>query len=117
MQPNALALEYQAEYGRATFDQRLRFLAYSPLQDWKPPYSRKLKGKCDGLVEIRFKADNVQQRPLGFFGVSRMTFTLLFWATEKNDKFVSKDACIIANRRRVQVEKDESTFSRVWNVE
>jgi hypothetical protein len=60
---------------QATFDQRLRFLAQSPLGDWKFPYSKRLTGVCEGLVEIRFKAGNVQQRPLGFLSYRRILVT------------------------------------------
>jgi hypothetical protein len=46
-----------------------------------------------------------------------MTFTLLFWATEKGDKFVPKDACKIAGKRKEEVEDDETKCSDIWNVE
>jgi Phage derived protein Gp49-like (DUF891) len=51
---------------RAAFDQRLRNLSQMRPQDWREPYTKQLEGACDGLVEIRFKADRVQYRRLAF---------------------------------------------------
>jgi len=40
-----------------------------------------------GLAKLRFKADGVQHRPLGFFGPGIREFTLLIWATERGGAF------------------------------
>lgn len=61
--------------------------------------------KQDGLCELRFKADGVQQRPLGFHMPSN-TFVILFWATERNNKFIPPGALQTAKARRLEVEMD-----------
>jgi hypothetical protein len=76
-------------------------------------YCKKLEGECDGLYELRFKADKVQQRPLGLF-LSDSIFVILLWATEKNDRFVPKAACEIALRRKVEVLANEKCAHALW---
>jgi hypothetical protein len=66
-------------------------------------------------VEIRFKGDNVQQRPLGFRS-GESEFTILFWATEKGGKFVPKNACERALRRKEQIQKGEASTNALWVV-
>ena len=109
--------EYNAQSAavRAAFDVALKFLSQNPPSYWRFPQTRQLTDECEGLVEIRFFADKVQQRPLGFYGPGRMAFTLLFWATEKGSKFVPRDACAIALKRKKQVEK--YGLSRTYDVE
>lgn len=109
--------EYNAQPGevQAAFDVALRFLSHNPPSVWRLPQTRPLKRECEGLIEIRFLAGKVQQRPLGYHGPGRMVFTLLFWATEKGDKFVPPDACKIALKRKKQVENDGC--SRTFDVE
>lgn len=102
---------------QAAFDNAVRFLAQRPPNDWREPYAKKLKGDCDGLVEIKFKADGVQQRPLGFYGPGRMEFTILFWAIEKGGKFVPKGACKLALGRKNGVKTDPQTYSTICDVE
>lgn len=102
---------------QAAFDNAVRFLAQRPVHDWKYPHTEKLTGECDGLVEIRFKADEVQQRPLGYFGPDRGQFTILIWAIEKNDRFEPRRACSIAQKRRGEVDADPEFFSRIYDVE
>jgi hypothetical protein len=54
----------QSDKDQAKLDERLD--ALRELMNWKLPLARKLTaGECKGLAEIRFKAKNVQQRPLG----------------------------------------------------
>lgn len=80
---------------QAQFRSKLGILAQLEPGEWREPLCKKLNGECDGLVEIRFKSDGVQQRPLGFVS-GPYEFTLLFWATEKNNRFVPKSACATA---------------------
>jgi len=101
---------------QAKFDERLRNLQQMRPDEWRDPYSKQLHGECDGLVEIRFKANRVQHRPLGFFGPGRMEFTVLFFAVEKGDRFVPRDACERALRRRDAVVSDPNA-STVFDVE
>jgi hypothetical protein len=70
-------------------------------------------GPCAGLAEIRFKADNVQQRPLGFHSGSQ-EFTILFWATEKGGKFVPLSACETALRRKAEVLGNKDRADDLW---
>ena len=59
--------------------------------------------KYHGLGKLRFKADRVQHRPLGFFGPSRFGFTLLVWATERDGAFHPRGVLDLALRRMKQV--------------
>lgn len=102
---------------RAAFDQRLRTLAQMKPQEWREPYSKQLEGECDGLVEIRFKADRVQYRPLGFYGPLRMEFTITLIAREIGNRFVPGDACQTALARVNDVIRNAVRFSRSISVE
>jgi hypothetical protein len=92
---------------------RLKILAALPRTEWHEGYFKKLSGTCEGLWEIRFEADNVQQRPLGFH-VSETEFVILFWAQERGDKFVPKKACEIALKRKVEVLKNGNLKHALW---
>jgi Gp49-like protein DUF891 len=98
---------------KARFLSRLKILAQLPRPEWHEGYCKSLEGECDGLYEIRFQADKVQQRPLGFF-LSDGTFLILFWATEKNGRFVPKAACEIAQRRKKEVQADGRRSHALW---
>ncbi len=102
---------------QAVFDQRLRNLAQMKPQEWREPYTKQLEGLCDGLVEIRFKADRVQQRPLGFYGLARMEFTIVLMAREIGDRFEPRDACEIALTRKADVIRDPVRFSHVLTLD
>lgn len=95
--------EAQSAKVQAKFDARLRVLRDMTPQEWKDPYTKPLSGDCAGLLEIRFLADKVQHRPLGFFGPSRMEFTIVLLAIEKNDRLIPPDACKTALWRRDQI--------------
>jgi hypothetical protein len=86
------------------FNSRCRHLVQMNLDEWSPVWTKPLRGKqCDGLVELRFKANKVQQRPLGFFGPGASEFTIVIWAIEKGDALVPKDACKIGKQREAEV--------------
>jgi hypothetical protein len=85
---------------QAVFDQRLRTLQQMERREWTEPYSKILRGECTGLVEIRFYADKVQHRPLGWFGPSAGEFTILLCAREIGDRFDPLNACKIALGRK-----------------
>jgi hypothetical protein len=87
-----LPVEVQRE-----FEDRLRYLANVPRHLWALPFYRQLTAQ---IGEIRFKANRVQHRPLGFFGPKAWQFTLLFPAREKDRKFIPKDALTQAEERR-----------------
>ena len=88
---------------QAAFDTRLRHLQQARPHEWAYPYAKKLKGPCEGLVEIRFAVDNVQYRPLGFYGPDLREFTILLCAEERGNQFRPRDACVIALRRKNEV--------------
>lgn len=98
---------------KARFLSRLKILASLPANEWVEPYFKSLAGECDGLSEIRFKADKVQQRPLGF-RTGPNEFTILFWATEKGSKFVPKSACKTALARKAELDKGKGTTHELW---
>ena len=101
---------------QATFDQRLRTLQQMEISEWRDPYSKRLKGKCDGLIEIRFLADRVQHRPLGWFGPSQREFTILFCAREIGDRFDPPNACEVALGRKHEAIYDPRA-TRVFPVD
>jgi|ERR1039457_892079 hypothetical protein len=72
---------------RATLESALEYLKEQPKQDWRRPSAQKLvkNKKFRDFYEIRFKADNVQQRPIGYFGPGVSDFTVLIWAHEKGN--------------------------------
>jgi len=92
---------------------RLKILAGLPRAQWHEGYFKKLSGPCEGLWEIRFEADNVQQRPLGFH-IAESEFVILFWAREKGDKFVPKKACEIALKRKAEILSNGSLKHGLW---
>ena len=97
-----LAMEAQQD-----FDDLLRYLAVTPRHLWIRPQSAPVSG-YRGLWKLRFKANGIQYRPIGFFGPSPGQFTLLFPAEERNRKWVPKDAPDQAVRRRVTVQSDDT---------
>ena len=70
------------------------------------PYAKVLKGKCDGLIELRFEFRNVMYRPLGYYPGQRRVFTIVMMAREINSDWVPKDACKIARTRKKLIDSD-----------
>jgi len=93
----------QAPEVQAEFDVALSYLREQPPAQWVRPSFGTLRGKCAGLEEIRFKANKIQHRPIGFFGPEGMQFTLLLCATEKDRKFIPPSTCDTAQRRKAIV--------------
>lgn len=85
------------------FKTRIRYLANTPKPDWKKPHARKLKGVKD-LYEIRFEANHIQHRPLGFFGPGKKEFTILIWATHKQNIYEPAEAIKTADNRRGHIQ-------------
>jgi hypothetical protein len=98
---------------RARFLGRLKTLAGLSREDWHDGYFKNLSGPCDGLSELRFKSDRVQQRPLGFH-ISNTEFVILFWATEKGDKFSPLSACEKALKRKHEILSGTSKAHAIW---
>jgi hypothetical protein len=98
---------------RARLTSRLRILATLPFGEWNENLYKPLHGECAGLAELRFKADNVQQRPLGFRS-GNQEFTILFWAIEKGWKFAPANACQRALERKTEALADRSVTNAIW---
>jgi hypothetical protein len=83
----------QTVKARAMFRATINVLRDQPdIQGWSRVNGfDRLTGKkyrrYHGLGKLLFKADGVQHRPLGFFGPTERSFTLLIWATERNWEF------------------------------
>jgi hypothetical protein len=89
----------QDEAVQADFDVTLNNLAGTV--DWRGLKEFKaLHGKHRGLGEIRFKTNNVQYRPVGFFGPGRREFTLLVGCKKKQQIYDPPDAFDLALKRR-----------------
>jgi hypothetical protein len=93
---------------REYFLVRVRYLMNVPISDWHRPYAAKLSGVKD-VYEIRFKADNKQYRPMGFFGPRENEFTIVVWAIEKGKVYNPHDAVVLAERRRKEVETGKAS--------
>ena len=88
-------------------------LARLPFAEWHRDYYKKLSGSCDGLWEIRFFADGVQQRLLGYRSDTQ-EFTILSWVREKNNRFDPPNACEQALRRKAEVLVFEDRVNALW---
>ena len=98
---------------QAKFFSRLRMLAQVPLSEWNDNLYKNLHGDGSGLGEIRFKAENVQQRPI-VFRSGETEFTILFCATEKSNRFVPRNTCDIAQTRKAEVVEDRGRCYELW---
>src|ERR1700683_832539 len=82
--------EYRAQTGKARAEFRATWngLRDQEREAWtRPAGFDMLSGKYRELGKLRFKASNVQHRPLGFFGPGSNEFTFLAWATERDSRF------------------------------
>ncbi len=97
---------------KAGFDVETEYLCRSAKESWTRPHAAKLtKGKKNDFkeyYEIRFFADNTQQRPIGYFGPGDGEFTILIWATEKGDKLKPSTWRQRADNARENIERDAS---------
>jgi len=96
---------------QAVFDDRVGFLAIHERKDWQLPEFRMLRGKEGraGISEIRWDVGGVQWRVLGFFGSSRMQYTMLIGCTHKQKQYDPRDAADTAIRRKKSIERGERT--------
>jgi|GEM_PF-3894820 len=89
--------------GQAKADERLRQLRDLPPAMWRDPRAKQLSSArdedCRDIYEIRFKANGIQQRPLGFSGPREGEFTVVLWATHKGKKWLPREKCRIAKER------------------
>lgn len=108
--------DVQAHYDRASvgvqaaFDSAVSFLLKLPREDWQRPKAARLYKNMPykDYYEIRFKADKVQQRPIGYFGPGAGEFTILIWAIEKGNALDPKTWPKKADNRRELLEEGNS---------
>ena len=94
---------------RAAFDTALKYLRDQPHANWVRPFIGTLRKECVGLVEVRFKTQGVQQRPIGFYGPGpRHHFTIVAFAIEKDGEFIPPNVCVTALKRKKLVINDPS---------
>lgn len=76
----------------------------------RAPYVKRLKGPCDGLMELRVTHNNIQYRPLACYGPGEREVTLLIGAEEHGGKLDPQSACETAlSRKRLIHEREEAT--------
>lgn len=94
-------LDRQPKAAKAKINALIRRLE---VVDWLDmPEVRMLQGECDGLMELRTQAGNVQYRPLCCYGPQRREVIILIGAIEKGRKFVPPSACRTAQERKAQL--------------
>jgi hypothetical protein len=98
---------------RSKFLSRIGNLAKLPIAEWHDGLVKPLHGECAGLLEIRFFADHVQQRPLGFRS-GESEFIILFWARERGGKWVPRSACARAQRRKIAASANRGRSRDLW---
>jgi hypothetical protein len=100
--------DQQSKAVQGTFISRLRILGQCMPEEWRPKPFRWLRHECAGLGEIRFKAGNVQHRPLGFRSDrgQQCVFTFVFCAKEKGGRFVPPNACEIGLDNKAIIQGD-----------
>ena len=103
--------EDQTPRCQAKFLLQVRFLAQTPRFGWRREPFDLLHGY--DLGEICFNANGVEHRPLGFFSPS-MIFTIVFCATEQNNKFVPKGAAEKAESKKKEIEANASRCCQFW---
>lgn len=90
----------------------IEYLRDQPRQNWTRPKAAKLsadKKEFRDYFEIRFVAENTQQRPIGYFGPGENEFTILIWVIEKDRKFIPKEWRSMADTRRTALDSGKAT--------
>jgi hypothetical protein len=95
-------LDEQLADVRAEFLNIMTALRDQPRSEWSRPDYGVLRGACIGLGEVRFKARNVQHRPIGFF-IGSEVFVLVAFATERDRAFNPPNICKTAQNRKTTV--------------
>jgi hypothetical protein len=91
---------------RAKFRNKLRNLSRLPRNEWRRPLFDTLGEECRGLSEIRFDANNVPWRPLGFFQLDDAggdVFTLVICASKDEHGWIPRNACAVGLSRRAEI--------------
>lgn len=99
---------------KAEFDAAVLYLSVQPRKNWKRPKSAKLKKCKNDFYEIRLFANEVQERPIGFW-FSQSEFVILLWAVEKDDKLYPKNWCLKASNRRQEIIDGNATKRSILN--
>lgn len=85
----------------ARWDAMLEHLQNIENSEWPSEWFTELMPK---IFEMKFTVQNIQWRPLAYFGPRRHEFTFLIGAIEMNDRLVPVDALNTADMRRLIVE-------------
>lgn len=89
---------------KADFDTTLKTLSIT--SDWRDLREFKMLGQ-HGLGEIRFKSDNVQYRPAGYFGPGERTFSLYIGCKKKQKVYEPPDCFGLAEKRKSKLGRGE----------
>lgn len=105
------------EAAKTSLDRRLQVLSVRPPGEWRRPAIAPLKGReCRGLHELRFVADRIVYRPLGYFGPGERVFTLVLWVTKKDGQYRPANYCERAARVRGMIESRKESCHE-WPIE
>jgi len=94
--------EHATKQARGKFRSKLRILGQLGRDEWRRPLFDTLGDDCTGLWEIRFSANNVPWRPLGFFQGDAV-FTLVICATKDGDRWIPGNTCHLGLRRKAEI--------------
>ncbi|MFI5023972.1 MAG: type II toxin-antitoxin system RelE/ParE family toxin [Alphaproteobacteria bacterium] len=93
---------HETKQARGKFRSKLRILGQLPFAEWRRPLFDTLADECTGLWEIRFDANHVPWRPLGFFqGLD--TFTLVICASKDEHNWIPPNACTLGLARKAEI--------------
>ena len=97
--------------------QTVQILAQLPVEHWRRPNVASLSGKrCRGLQELRFSAAKIQYRPIGFYGLGEMTFTIVLMTQKKGNKYRPSNFCKLAQDMKRSILEGEMQ-TREWEIE
>ncbi len=111
--PIRAAYDAKQRQARTRLFSRLVGLSSIPFEEWNGNLYKELHGPAAGIGEIRFLADRVPQRVLGYRS-GEGEFTLLVWATEKGGKFIPLSAPATALARKTEAEQSKDRTHALW---
>jgi hypothetical protein len=94
--------DHATKQARGKFRSKLRILGQLERSEWRRPLFDTLNEECTGLWEVRFEANSVPWRPLGFFHGIEM-FALVICASKNDDRWIPGNACEIGLRRKAEI--------------
>lgn len=95
-------------YGRQAFSRAVAHLAIKPKTEWEEPQAKKIKGH-DPLFEIRYKANNRNERPLGYFESDGKTFVIVLICYHKGRVYEPHEAFESAVKRIKNIKNGEAS--------